>query len=735
MTHSNYAPGIAPEELRDLWSLSFEKTTRGIAIIDPKSRNVVAVNPAYAAMHGGRPSDFVGKPIDGSLTAEGVALLPRLAEKLDETGFLALEGDHVRLDGSVFRAGTEVMAATDEEDNLLYRICWFTDLTEKRALERQTRVAERRFETAFSKTAVGMALCGLDGRWQRANPAFCAMLGYEENELRQLTFAQVTHPDDLVANFQGDERLLAGEAGDYQLEKRYLHRDGSAVWVLLSVTLDREEDGTPSHYIVHASDISLRKQMESDLAHGSAGAELSRELIAAVGGDFRLTGLVGRWAEVLGWSEEELRSRPLGELLHPDDRAGAQEALARVKVSGPTSFRARLRTRDGTSCWLIWSVTGVAADGALLCALREADERVAIESAFELRGEVIANMSDGVCLVTTADMRVVYANPSLEQMLGYLPGELDGGDALALMWPPDLSETEKEERAAAAATLREGGEASYEGRRLRKDGTEIWCRTTTTTFDHPRFGRVWVAVQRDTSEERRARNAAAELERAKSEFLSSVSHELRTPLTSILGYAALMRAEASDQQREQFEVIERNARRQLRLVDDLLNIARIEAGEFELTRLPLDLAELVAAEAEAMRPDAEVAGLELTVAIEGGALPIVADSDRIGQVVVNLLANAIKFTPRDGRIEVRLGACSGKAWLTVDDSGPGIDPGEAPHLFEHLYRGEDAKSRQVPGFGLGLAISRSIVSAHGGHIEARAGRLGGACLVVALPVL
>ncbi|MGV1049311.1 MAG: PAS domain S-box protein [Solirubrobacterales bacterium] len=736
MTPSDYAPGVEPSELRTLWSLSFEKTTRGIAIIEPVSRHVVAVNPAYAAMHGGESADFVGKPIDDSLTKEGAARLPELAERLDESGFISLESDHVRLDGSVVRVATEVMAAHDDDGRLLYRICWFTDLTEQRRLERRRHEAERQFETAFTNGAIGMAMVGLNGHWIRANRALCRLLGYSEEELRELNFAEITHPDDLEANFEGDERLLAGEAIDYQLEKRYLRKDGEQVWVLLSVSLGRDEDGQPSHYIVHAHDISLRKRMEADLAQAAAASEISRDLICTIGAEYHLSRLDGRWEEVLGWSEEELASRPMTDLIHPDDRAVTLGELARIRAGGgPGSFRSRCQTRDGNWSWLLWSAPGTGPGGEIFCSVREADERVAIEQAFELRGEVIANMAEGVCLVTTDDMRVAYANPSLERMLGYGPGEINGQDVITLMRPPDLSAEEESERSAAESSLRDHGSATYVGRRLRKDGSEIWCRTTSTTFDHPKYGRVWVAVQQDVTEERRARKAAAELERAKSEFLGSISHELRTPLTSILGYAALLRADAAPgPQRDQIEVIERNATRQLRLVEDLLNIARIEAGEFEFRHQPLDLAALVVDEVEALRPDAEAAGLEVGVA-SAGPLAAMGDADRLGQVVANLVSNSIKFTPAGGRIEVAVAVAGGKALISVDDSGSGIDAGELPHLFERLYRGKGVKARQISGAGLGLAITRSIVEAHSGRIEASTSALGGARFEVALPAL
>jgi PAS domain S-box-containing protein len=735
---SNYVPGIAPSKLRDLWALSFEKTTRGIAIIEARTRLVIAVNPAYAEMHGGVAADFVGETIDRSLTPDSVARLPDLARHVDATGFAALESEHVRLDGSVFPVATEAMAARDEEGNLLYRIAWFTDLTDRNRLQKQTREAERQLEDAFELAATGMALVGLDGRWLRANPALCEITGYEEAELQELTFSEITHRDDLAANFEGDEQLLQGEADSYRLEKRYIRKGGEAIWVLLAVSLAGDDDGVPSHYIVHVHDISLRKRIEEDLARETVGTELGRDLMCTIGFDGSFKHLEGRWQDVLGWSEEELRSRPMVDFVHPDDRGGTQASFERLSEKMDWfRLRNRWHNKGGDWTWLIWSAVVIAGEELVFCAVREANNQVAIEKALELRGEVIANMAEGVGLVTTADMRFVYANPSLERMLGYGTGELSGRDAAEVMRPTDLSPEEERVRLAAESELRRHGGAMYEGRRVRKDGREIWCRSTTTTFAHPRYGEVWVVVQQDITEERRAREAAADLERAKTEFLGSVSHELRTPLTSILGYTALLRADAGTRPgpiRDHIEVIERNASRQLRLVEDLLSIARIEAGEFEFRLAPTLLCEVVAAEAEAMRPDADAAELTLTVEIEG-TLEVNGDADRLSQVLTNLIANAIKFTPAGGRIEIGLRREGDEALLSVDDTGPGTKASDLPHLFDRLYRGKAVRDRQTRGAGLGLAICRSIVEAHSGWIEAREGRLGGATFVVGLPLL
>jgi PAS domain S-box-containing protein len=367
---------------------------------------------------------------------------------------------------------------------------------------------------------------------------------------------------------------------------------------------------------------------------------------------------------------------------------------------------------------------------------RRRREQSAITS-LDLQGEIIANMGEGVCLVTTGNERIVFANPSLERMLGYAAGELIGRHAIEVMTPEDLTPAEEAEREEARRCLQKQGNCVYEGRRVHRDGTTIWCRTTTTTFEHPRYGPVWVGVQQDVTEERRAREAAAELERAKSEFLSSVSHELRTPLTSILGYAALLRedtagiAGASDY----IDVIERNASRQLRLVEDLLSIARIQAGEFEVHRLPLDLAELVRLGVEAMRPAAKEAGLRLTLDCAGPAR-ILGDADRLDQILANLLSNAIKFTPSGGRITVTLRPTPEEAILTVTDTGPGIPPQERARLFERLFRGEDVKQLQVSGAGLGLAIARSIAEVHEGTIDAKTDpECGGATFELTLPLL
>ncbi|HEV2856976.1 MAG TPA: PAS domain S-box protein [Solirubrobacterales bacterium] len=738
MTTQNQAQAAATDsELQKLWQLGFQKTTRGIAIGDAEGL-LVAVNPTFARMHGGAPDDFVGRPFRSYLSPGDAAKLPRLAEQLDREEFTYFDAEYVRLDGSTFPAATEGLLIRDEDGEPLYRIAWLTDLSARSREERRRREAERQFETAFSHAAAGMALCGIDGHWLRANQAFCELTGYEADALYDLTFSDITHPDDLEATLEADASLLTGEVSGYELEKRYLRKDGEPIWVSIAVGLLRGEDGEPVHYIVNAQDISLRKRMEEDLARGAHGAPVDRDLMCMVSGGSRIERLEGSWREVLGWGSEELCGRELIEYVHPEDRAATLAELSELQRESGSwrTFRNRMRTRNGNWSWLIWSAI-TQPDGRLACTVREANERVTIEQVLDLRGEMIANMGEGVCLVTTGNQRIVFANPSLERMLGYGSGELIGRRAVEVMMPEDLTPEEQAEREEAARCLQEQGHCAYEGRRVRRDGTTIWCRTTTTTFEHPRYGTVWVAVQQDVTEERRAREATAELERAKSEFLSSVSHELRTPLTSILGYAALLREDTEGviDAGNHIDVIERNARRQLRLVEDLLSIARIQAGEFEVHRCPVDLAEVVRLGVEAMRPAAKEAGLRLESDCLGPAR-VLGDADRLDQVLANLLSNAIKFTPRGGRVAVQLRTTPEEAVLTVTDTGPGIQPQERARLFERLFRGDDVKRLQVSGAGLGLAIARSIVETHDGTIDARTDpECGGATFELTLPLL
>ena len=232
---------------------------------------------------------------------------------------------------------------------------------------------------------------------------------------------------------------------------------------------------------------------------------------------------------------------------------------------------------------------------------------------------------------------------------------------------------------------------------------------------------------------------AASLERSRGlerQFLLSVSHDLRTPLTSIRGYVEALAEQRTPEPSHAASVILTEARRLERLVADLLELARLGARRFSLDLGPTDVTEVVAETAEASRPEAEEAGVELRVEAVpgdragGGGAVARADPDRLAQVVANLVENALKYAK--AKITVRVSREAGRIVLRVDDDGPGIDPDDLPHVFEPFYRSTRSRNRQV-GTGLGLAIVRQLVEAMGGDVRAEAAPGGGARVSVSLP--
>jgi PAS domain S-box-containing protein len=227
-----------------------------------------------------------------------------------------------------------------------------------------------------------------------------------------------------------------------------------------------------------------------------------------------------------------------------------------------------------------------------------------------------------------------------------------------------------------------------------------------------------------------------EANRLKDEFLAIVSHELRTPLTPILGSIYKLRASRSNDGDLQaaLDVIERNARAQARIVEELLDISRITTGKLDFNRQPTDLLSVIKGAVEVVRPSTEALGIHLHTSLEAPPRLMWCDRDRVQQVVWNLLANAMKFTGQGGTIEVRLDSTPGWAHIRIMDTGTGISPEFLPHVFEQFRQAGNFATRMQGGLGVGLSIVRYIVERHGGKVRAEsAGDGRGATFVVDLP--
>ena len=236
------------------------------------------------------------------------------------------------------------------------------------------------------------------------------------------------------------------------------------------------------------------------------------------------------------------------------------------------------------------------------------------------------------------------------------------------------------------------------------------------------------------------RAARAEAERAsqiKDEFLATLSHELRTPLNAILGWANVLRGDPSDTEgvAEGLSIIERNARAQNQIIEDLLDMSRIISGKVRLDVHRTDLAPIVEAAIETVRPAATAKGIRVQTVLDPAARPVSGDPNRLQQVFWNLLSNAIKFTPRGGRVQVLLERINSHLEVSIIDTGKGIETDFLPHVFDRFRQADSSTTRQYGGLGLGLAIVKQLVELHGGTVRVKSGgRDRGTTFIVALPL-
>ena len=349
----------------------------------------------------------------------------------------------------------------------------------------------------------------------------------------------------------------------------------------------------------------------------------------------------------------------------------------------------------------------------------------------------------------TTERRVDFVSSYIEKMLGFTPEEWLATPAL---WQTVIHPDDRERAAAEAAAIFASGKGgSSRFRLLHRDGHVVWvdvrsivvCDETGpvgmrgVTMDITAAVKAEIERAELLERESNAREQAEEASRLKEEFLATVSHELRTPLNAVVGWSRLLRSGQLDGEgvSHAIEVIERNAAAQRQIIEDLLDVSRIITGKLRINTQPVDLLLIIHAAIDAVRPAAEAKEIRISTHIEAPDSIVRADSERLQQVLWNLLANAVKFTPLAGQVEVYLEQHGSLAVIRIEDNGPGIPAQFLPRIFERFSQADGSSTRKHGGLGLGLAIVRHLVELHGGTVSAANREEGGAVLTVRLPIV
>ena len=553
------------------------------------------------------------------------------------------------------------------------------------------RHSEERLRAMFNQAAVGIAIAELDGRLGDVNAKFAEILGYPEAEIRQRTFLDITHPDDVADTREAIQALLAGTAPALSLEKRYVRRDGSIVWSLTNVTVLRDDRGRPRQFIGVIEDITARIEAETALREETRVLELLNETGRTLASQLDLEALI----QAVTDAGRGLSGAAMGAFFYNT-------------------------VDDNGESYRLYTLSGVS---------RDAFERFGMPRATALFGPTFRGESPIRVDDVLADSRYGAMAPHHGMPAGHPPvrsylavpvharsGEVIGG--LFFGHPRPCVFNERAERLIAGLAAQAG-----------------------IAFD---TARLFEAAQKSAEErlvlldsERMARGEAERMSTVKDEFLATLSHELRTPLNAILGWSQILRNGKGRQDvLRGLEVIERNARAQTQLIEDLLDMSRITSGTLRLDVQPVSPVTFVEAAIETLKPAFDAKGIRLETFLDPSTGPIAGDPGRLQQVVWNLLSNGVKFTPKGGKVQLVLHRVNSQIEIQVADTGAGITPEFLPFLFQRFRQGDHSTTRKHGGLGLGLSIVKSLVELHGGGVVASSpGEGQGTTVTVSLPLL
>ena len=600
--------------------------------------------------------------------------------------------------------------------------------------------SEELFRGVFEHARLGMCVGGLDGRLIHVNEAFCRMVGYSKEELLDRTWMALTHPEDLGTALRKREELSRDPGGFVDAEMRYIHRNGSAVWVHVRVSPVRDSGGSRPYLVACVEDITERRRAAEAVRESEDRFRIMADgcptimWVTDADGGIRFINRATR--NFFGTGYEQLEGGKWQMLLHPDDAPEYVGAFQRA-VREHTAFRTegRVRRADGEWRWVLtYAEPRLSPDGEFLGHVGlspDITERKQTEQALQHSEEKFRQLAENIhevfWMMNAAGDRVLYVSPAFEQVWGRT---CDSVYENPLSWVDSIHPDDRA-KACSLFTAQTTGESVEAEFRIRTpDGQEKWIRDRAFPI-HDRSGQVVrvVGIAEDVSERKRyeaelirAREGADAANRAKSCFLANMSHEIRTPMNGVLGMLQLLLlTELTGEQLEFVNVAQSSGRTLLALIDDILDLSKIEAGKVTLENLNIDLGDTVNEVVQGLRVQAAAKGLGFHVRVSPEIPPLLrGDRRRLRQVLANLAANAVKFTDHgEVTVEAALesqGAGKVTVRFTVTDTGIGIQPEQVAGLFSPFTQADVSTTRKYGGTGLGLAISKQLVELMGGTI-------------------
>ena len=624
--------------------------------------------------------------------------------------------------------------------------------------------------------------------WNRAAEG---LFGYLEREALGQPIRLIIPPELLPEEDEVVRRIRSGET-NYHYETTRIAKDGHRLEVSLTVSPLKGEDGQIIGASQIARDISDRKRLERGAAHLAAIIDSSDDAIVSKD----LNGIVMSWnsaaERMFGFTADEMIGRSIRLVIPPDRQAEEDDVLAHIRRGERVEHYETVRQRkDGSTLSVSLTVSPIRDEtgrvvGASKIA-RDVTERVRMEAAAREHAANTATLGEmGALVASTLDrqaitLRVADVATALTHaqwgVFAYSERDRESGDefmqysvsraprdavAQFLRWPAaavfesvfrgnvlrlgDVTADPRfEHRASPLKTADDLPVRSVLALPVKGVSRDVLgvlffghAEPERFTEQHQHLAAGIAAWASIALENARFFEEAKDANRLKDEFLAVLSHELRTPLNAIVGYARLLSGGVLSKQKAArgLEILERNATWLTQIVEDVLDVSRIVSGKIRLDVQSVDLSLIVDNAVATVQPAADANGIRLQSIIDPQVGPVSGDPGRLQQVVWNLLSNAVKFTPKEGRVQVRVVRVNSHVEIIVSDTGIGIRPAFLPYVFERFRQADAGTTRKSGGLGLGLAIVRHIVEMHGGSVEASsAGEGQGATFTVKMPLM